>query len=213
MSGKGPDERWQSASDLASELNWVLEGGSQAGVQVAAARVRKGGFREGIAWALAALALCAIVAMGAFYLRDSRKPVRIIRASIPPEEGTSILVTGDYSGPAVLSPDGRGLAFVASREDGPALLWVREIAGLHARALIGTEGATFPFWSADGQSLGFFAGGKLKTISAEGGTPAVLCDAPGGRGGTWGATDHFFLSTISKHTLAGAGFGRHANAL
>ena len=199
---KDPDERWQSASDLASELNWILEGGSQAGAQPSAATARKGNFRERMAWAVAALALCAAVAMGALYLRDTRKPVRVVRASIPPEEGTSILVTGD-----VLRPGGTfarramaGLCCVPGRWSGVVV--VAEIAGLHARALTGTEGATFPFWSADGQSLGFFSSGKLKTISAEGGTPAVLCDAPAGRGGTWGAAGTIVFSPQFQGTLS-----------
>ena len=199
---KDPDERWQSASDLASELNWILDVGSHAGVPVSAVAVSKGSIRERMAWALAALALCAAGVLGTIHLRDTGKPVRVVRSSIPPEEGTSILVTGDNSGPAVLSPNGRALAFVASREDGPASLWVREVTGLHARELAGTEGATFPFWSPDGRSLGFFAGGKLKTISIEGGTPAVLCDAPAGRGGTWGASGTIVFSPQFQSTLS-----------
>jgi Tol biopolymer transport system component len=197
---KDPDERWQSASDLASELKWILEDGLKAGVPVSA--VNKRNNRERMAWAVAALALCVAVVVGAIHLRDTGKPVHVVRSSIPPEEGTSILVTGDYSGPAVLSPDGRGLAFVASREEGPASLWVREVTGLHARALAGTEGATFPFWSADGRSLGFFAGGKLKTISVEGGIPTVLCDAPAGRGGTWGTAGTIVFSPQFESALA-----------
>jgi WD40-like Beta Propeller Repeat len=84
------------------------------------------------------------------------------------------ILTGDFAGPPVLSPDGNNLAFVAAREQGAVLLWVRRLNALHARALAGTEGATFPFWSPDGRSLGFFAGGKLKTTAAEGGTPSEL---------------------------------------
>ncbi len=67
------------------------------------------------------------------------------------------------------------------------VLWVRPLNTLHARALTGTESATFPFWSPDGRSLGFFAGGKLKTVAVEGGTPSEVCDAPNGRGATWNA--------------------------
>ena len=53
------------------------------------------------------------------------------------------------------------------------------------RVLPGTEGASFPFWSPDGQRLGFFAQGKLKTIGLAGGPPQSLCDAISGRGGSW----------------------------
>jgi serine/threonine-protein kinase len=52
--------------------------------------------------------------------------------------------------------------------------------------LAGTEGGWDPFFSPDGKWLGFFAGTKLRKISVEGGVPVTLCDAPNGRGGSWG---------------------------
>jgi Tol biopolymer transport system component len=58
---------------------------------------------------------------------------------------------------------------------------------LEARELRGTDGATFPFWSPDSRSVGFFADGKLKTVDLEGGSTQMICDAPLGRGGAWGA--------------------------
>ena len=53
------------------------------------------------------------------------------------------------------------------------------------RPIPGTEGGTFPFWSPDSRFIGFFADGKLKKVPIAGGPPIVLCDAPGGRGGSW----------------------------
>ncbi len=180
---KDPDERWQSASDLKSELTWITEGGSQAGVPAPLVSKRK--VRERVAWALAALALTVAAILAAIHFREGTEPARVVRSLIAPEEGTFPILTGDFGGPPVLSPDGNLLAFAAAREQGAVLLWVRPMNALHARALTGTEGATFPFWSADSRSLGFFAGGKLKTVPAEGGTPSEVCDAPIGRGGTW----------------------------
>ena len=46
---------------------------------------------------------------------------------------------------------------------------------------------TYPFWSADSRSIGFFAAGKLKRVDVGGGSPAELCAVTGGRGGTWSA--------------------------
>jgi dipeptidyl aminopeptidase/acylaminoacyl peptidase len=55
-----------------------------------------------------------------------------------------------------------------------------------ALSLPGTEGAGDPFWSPDSRSLGFFAGGKLKTIQVEGGAPVVVANASVNEaGGSW----------------------------
>jgi eukaryotic-like serine/threonine-protein kinase len=83
-----------------------------------------------------------------------------------------------------LSPDGRMLAYVASN-GGPDQVWVCAMDTSEPRALAGTDGATYPFWSPDGAWLGFFAQGELKKIAVAGGPPQTLCDATSGRGGTW----------------------------
>jgi len=132
---KDPDERWQSASDLASELKWMTEGGSQAAVP--APVVSKRSRREQVAWALAALALIANVVLAAIHFRGGAKPAPVVRSLIVPEEGTFPVLTGDFAGPPVLSPDGTFVAFVAARDQGAVLLWVRPLNSLHARALAG----------------------------------------------------------------------------
>jgi serine/threonine-protein kinase len=91
------------------------------------------------------------------------------------------------NGAAILSPDGTTLAFVARQAAPPAQtrLFLRKLDQLQASALAGTERATSPFFSPDGQWIAFFADGKLKKISVIGGAAVNLCDAPAGRGGTW----------------------------
>lgn len=84
-----------------------------------------------------------------------------------------------------LSPDGQQLIFVAAPQGRSQMLWARSIATGAVRALSGTEQASYPFWSPDSQSVGFFASGKLKTVRIDGGAPAIVCDSPTGRGGTW----------------------------
>lgn len=62
---------------------------------------------------------------------------------------------------------------------------IRRVSDLHATPLAGTEGGRNPFFSPDGQWIGFFTAGKLKKIAVTGGAPVTLADAPDDRGGTW----------------------------
>src|SRR5208282_5322844 len=85
-----------------------------------------------------------------------------------------------------ISPNGHTVAVVGRREsDRSNVLWIYEPGSPDASSLANTEGASFPFWSADGRSLGFFADGKLRKLDLAGGPVQTLCDAPTGRGGTW----------------------------
>ncbi len=88
-----------------------------------------------------------------------------------------------------LSPDGATLAFSATGADGKLQLWTRRMDGFSVQPLAGTDEGMNPFWSPDSRSIGFFAGGKLKRVPAGGGPVLTICDAPDGRGGTWGAGD------------------------
>jgi Tol biopolymer transport system component len=133
-------------------------------------------------WAIAGTAL--VLAAAAYWLRPSREEP-VIRSFILAPEQSSFRCQGDDAAPAVLSPDGKRLAFAAAAPDGKILLWVRPLDSATAQPLAGTEGTMFPFWSPNSRSLGFFADGKLKKIEATGGTVGVLADAPFTRGGAW----------------------------
>jgi serine/threonine-protein kinase len=94
---------------------------------------------------------------------------------------------GSSTGPAViLSPDGTRLVFVSQGQDGTRRLFTRRLDPSKATRLERTEGAYAPFFSPDGQWVGFFAQGKLQKIRIDGGEPVSLCDAPAGRGASWG---------------------------
>jgi Tol biopolymer transport system component len=84
-----------------------------------------------------------------------------------------------------ISPDGRSLAYVAAGADGNSQIWIRRFNDLVARAVPGTDDATFPFWSPNGRSLGFFSRGALKRVDLGGGPSRVLADAPDACGGAW----------------------------
>jgi eukaryotic-like serine/threonine-protein kinase len=174
---KDPDERWQSASDLKSELNWIVESGSHGGVSASVVTGRKK--REGIAWAVAAAAAAALIVLLASDLRQVslHPPVIISSVLLPPN-------TRFARWPKV-SPDGRTLLLVLADAQGRSMLWLRPLDSPAAQSLAGTEDALRPFWSADGRAIGFFADGKLKTVGASGGHVTVLCDAPFPIGGSW----------------------------
>ncbi len=180
---KDPDDRWQSAHDVAGELQWIGEAGSQAGVAVPITRRRKA--REKLAWGVAGISLLAALALALTLWTAPRTTQRAFRGSISPPPDQS-LIPFDLMGLS-LSPDGMTLAFVASGHDGRKQIWLRRLSEMTARALSETEGAGYPFWSPDGQNLAFFSEGKLKRIDLRGGSPRVLADAPSGRGGSWGS--------------------------
>jgi hypothetical protein len=62
---------------------------------------------------------------------------------------------------------------------------LRALNSWAARALPGTDGALYPFWSPDARYVAFFAEGKLKKVRVEGGPPQILCDVFDARGGSW----------------------------
>lgn len=105
----------------------------------------------------------------------------------PPENATFGGPIRGGSGAATqlaVSPDGRHIAFVA-RTGAAYQIWLRPVATLEATPIPGTEGGTFPFWSPDGRSIGFFANSRLKTVQIAGGPPIALADAPTSMGGSW----------------------------
>ncbi len=175
---KDPEERFQTAHDLKLQLQWIEEAGSQAGVPTPVAARRKK--RERMAWIVAGLAVVVALCFAVFYFWAIQTQVRAIRAFITPPEKTSFNFTGDFGAPAVISPDGSQIVFGAG-----GMLWVRALSDVAARPLQDTKGASFPFWSPDSRSIGFFAGGKLKTIDASGGAAVTVCEGPNPRGGTW----------------------------
>ena len=187
---KDPDDRWQSAHDVASELRWIGDAGSQAGVPTTLSLRRRS--RERLAWGLVALLGAATAGLGIVHWRRSAETVLPFRSTLePPAENT--LIPFDELGMA-LSPDGRQLAFVAIAGDGSKKIWIRDLSEMTARPLPETSGAWYPFWSPDGSQIAFFADGKLKRIDLRGGSPQVIADAPSGRGGSWGKGDTILFS-------------------
>jgi serine/threonine protein kinase/Tol biopolymer transport system component len=201
---KNPDERWQTAADLASALRWASQGATTATSSAAAAVVQprtssRGAIRSALE-AVGILAALAIgLAVGARYLSTPAPEAATVRFEVqPPADVTLSPAPVASAAQLAFSPDGRRLAFVAARRRGVSQLWIRALDGVDATALPGTEGVSFPFWSPDSRSLAFFAAGKLKKVDTAGGTPQVLCDAASGRGGAWTEGTIVFAGNINS---------------
>jgi hypothetical protein len=193
---KDPEERWQTARDLSRELRWIGETGSQPGAPAVAGQ-SMGTAR--IAWALAAVSLAAVAALNVAYFKSKgASPTSlVVRSSLLPPAGTQFNAFDNWL-PAV-SADGTQIVFPVWDGHGKRL-WLRALNDTgEGRPLPGTEEASFPFWSADGRSVGFFADAKLKRIDIDGNLVQVLCDVTIPRGGTW-SQDGVILFTPTQTT-------------
>ena len=190
---KIPDERWQSASDLASELRWIAEACSQAGISPPV--VPRGKLRERVAWSIAACVVLAVLAYGLLRSKNVPPPVPTYAAILPPD-GASFQIEGDQGAPPALSPDGSAVVFGAGDE-----LWYRSLRTGAQHILPDAHGAIFPFWSPDSSSIGFFVDGQLKTLEINTGVIRTLCEAPAGRGGSWSARSIILFSPSVRGVL------------
>jgi serine/threonine protein kinase len=182
---KDPDERWQSANDLANELKWIAEGGSGVTVPTATAKGIRPLSRRALILSLGALLLMVVTSLTTWTLKSSPPPQPVSRLTINLPQDQQL--AGLDSGTAlVLSPDGSQLAYVA-RQGGIQQLYLRSMDSLEARPIPNTEGAVSPFFSPDGQWLGFFSGGRLKKVSVSGGGALTLGDAAQPLGASWSA--------------------------
>ncbi len=205
---KEPDERYQSIKEVSKELRRFKRTSSRAHAsRVMQTRPLTPLSREvpavgaatppelpavhapttrisGIPWmAASGILLLGVIGLAVALFRSAESPEPIIRSSLLSPAGVAYNTT--VGGHLALSPDGTRLAFVAADSTGKQALWVRSLALTSPTALAGTERASYPFWSPDSRSLGFFADSKLKRIEVAGGPPLTICDAPSGRGGSW----------------------------
>ena len=189
---KEPEHRWSTAHDVMLQLQWIAEGGSQAGLPAPVVARRKN--REKLAWGAAVVGVLAALAFAAGYVRRAPRPSHGIRATVQFPEKM-------FLGELAISPDGTRLAFTASKAGGEPALWIRSLDGSSAQPVVGAEDASFPFWSPDGRFIGFFAGHKLKRVDPSGGTILTICDADRGVGGTWNRDGTIVFAPVPTSTL------------
>ncbi|HSE40908.1 MAG TPA: protein kinase [Acidobacteriota bacterium] len=189
---KDPDQRWQSAADLTSELKWLGESSTTSSAVYPVRKSRK----NFLPWIIAA----ALAIAGAFllnYLNSIWQPASEIATSVVKgdlEVPLNVPIVGGAVRMAI-SSDGKTLAYVGISSDQKSNLYVRHFDQWTSQKLDGTEGAWQPFFSPDNQWIGFVADSKLKKIPVSGGSPITLYDRYGApRGATWGPNNTILFS-------------------
>ena len=185
-------ERKQRLHDVA-DVRLDLEEGttSQPTDETAPNALPEAVWRQALPW-VTGLILAAVtgVAVWALTGAPSVPPPRVTRSHIMLPSGAATMGTSVHNLIA-LSPDGTNLAYAGSDQ-----LYLRAMDQLDAAPIRGTEGATEPFFSPDGQWIGFWADGRLQKVSAAGGLPVTLCETAEPYGASWSSDDTIFFTTL-----------------
>ncbi len=156
-----------------------------------------------LAWTVAGALALALIVSGVILYNATRpaplKPLMRLNVEIASE---TPLTRADRGSMFALSPDGTRLALTLLGADGKVRLHTRLLNQSQVTPLAGTENASSPFFSPDNQWIGFFADGKLKKISVEGGAAVTLCDAPGSRGASWGDDGNIIAALGNREGLS-----------
>jgi Tol biopolymer transport system component len=155
------------------------------------------------AWiASAVLGVVAVGVLAAWFIAARDRAVRppVTRFVIPlrPEQR---LESGP-SAPIAISPDGRRVVYTAIQASGRTQLFLRPLGQFDASPLQGTEGGSAPFFSPDGQWIGFYGASALQKVAINGGPALKICDTPSLWSATWAPDDTIvFATTLRPHAL------------
>jgi serine/threonine protein kinase len=184
---KEPDRRWQSAADVARELEWIARTSRDSIAHAKPAGRRW--FAVG-GWLAAALVLfTAFLVLLRSWSRESSVVAEPITFRIYPPPGLAF--EGSSASVPVpqlaVSPDGRHVAYIATRPSERPSLWLRTLSDPEARQLPDTENADIPFWSPDSRTIAFAAQGVLKKrdITSTAPSEVIATGSVDMRGGAW----------------------------
>jgi eukaryotic-like serine/threonine-protein kinase len=183
---KEPEERWQTASDLRDELKWISQAGSDVTALNPVVSRRKTAVTSAVSVTVA-IGASILIGLAVWAIKPAAsKPVSRFVISLPPGQRLNMQGTA-----FALSPDGTRLVYAAATSNGSSQLYIRAMDGLDARPIPGTDGGADPFFSPDGQWVGFTRAGTLAKVSVSGAASISLDAAIGLNnatffGATWG---------------------------
>jgi Tol biopolymer transport system component len=206
---KDPKQRLQAIGEARIVLEGAIAGSPEEIVSPAGSATEPQTlWRRALPWAVAAIAAALAIGLSVLYWRASqREPRQVMQASLLLSEPLAGVFSPNPGSPIALSPDGSQLAFVGSPAGKSPQLYLRQLDQQNATPIAGTEDATQPFFSPDGQWLGFFADGKMRKVSIHGGPTTALCDAAIPHGASWTSDD-----TIIYAPSLGSGLMRISSA-
>ena len=174
------------------DVRLAMEGAFETTAASQGAVAQLVGWRPSMGMAAAAALLISVITgvavRSVMYREPTPRPV--VRFSLPLPPGVSL--TGVVRHALALSPDGTRLVYSANEQ-----LYVRAMDETEATPVRGTEGAETPFFSPDGERIGFYSGGQLKKVAISGGAPVRVCEAGTPWGARWEADDTIVFGQTS----------------
>ena len=158
-------------------------------------RAPTGGSRSLLVAGLAAGLMLVAAATRVFWAEATTPPIQL--SLLPPGENSNFVPEQ----PPVISPDGTQVALVVAEPSGGNRLYLYTMKTGDVRLVSGTDLATWPFWSPDSRSIGFFSKGKVKAVNLVNGASWVIADAPLGRGASWSRDDIVVFSAYNHDRL------------
>jgi serine/threonine-protein kinase len=144
------------------------------------------------------LAVTTAVSLWALWRAEKRADRPLVRLDVDLGADVSLPAPSKNGSSVAISPDGTRLVYASGT---PTRLFTRRLDQPKATELTGTQGATDPFFSPDGQWVGFWAGSKLNKISVEGGAVVPLGAIGAFAGASWGEDGSIIVSDVPKGLL------------
>ena len=214
---KDPNERTQAIKQVAIDLNRFKRSSSRTRLsrtfstssgRLTAGTVTGSGWNVGsilknarIAWIVAGTVILLAATVFIFQPRNdsSEGPTSRLNISVVNAPEQQIFHSDIPS--LAISPDGRLVVYSLS-ESGSSQLYIRSVNSFQSNVIKGTANGTSPFFSPNGQWIGFVSEGKIKKVPTSGGAVEVLCDAPGFRGAAWGPDNRIYFSPMFASGLS-----------